>query len=283
MNQIVNGLLPVTSASLQTTISTGAAFVGGVHVSVSVTQHTFTASKDTYIDLSVTGYTYVEVENNAAVPALTASGIRVAKVVTSTTAVTTVSFYGYNTVFGYGAGGVPRAIPPLYVTAIGHEALASLAPTGISDEALYNMAIGFRTGQKTTTGHHNTFAGFQAGMNNTIGYANTFIGEDAGYSNTGSSKSVIIGAHTGQNSTGGQEAIIGASALQSLTSGNNNVAFGANAGQNVYGVGINLTTLSNSTLLGFQAGTSANALTNIISIGFQALADEFNSARNGNP
>lgn len=49
-----------------------------------VSARTFTASKDTYVDVAVDGtITYTEVNNNAASPALTANNIRVAIVVTA--------------------------------------------------------------------------------------------------------------------------------------------------------------------------------------------------------
>ncbi len=55
-----------------------------------VTARTFTASKDTYIDLSSAGaITYTEVSNNAASPALSANNIRIGIIVTGATTIAT--------------------------------------------------------------------------------------------------------------------------------------------------------------------------------------------------
>jgi hypothetical protein len=65
--------------------------VNGIRLSINATSKTYTASKDTYVDLKNDGtYTYIEVALGAASPALTANSIRIAKVVTSGAAVTSV-------------------------------------------------------------------------------------------------------------------------------------------------------------------------------------------------
>ena len=89
---VVFGLLPATSTTLTSDISAGKAYVSGVRVVKAVTSYTYTASKDTYLDLDSTGtYTFVEVANGAAEPATTADSIRLAKVVTDASAITTVT------------------------------------------------------------------------------------------------------------------------------------------------------------------------------------------------
>lgn len=64
-----------------------------------VTNHTFTASKDTYIDYkpSTGTWTYVPETNGAAEPAVTASSLRVAKVVTGASAISSVTQIPYQT------------------------------------------------------------------------------------------------------------------------------------------------------------------------------------------
>ena len=69
-------------------MTSGFAWIGGKRLSVAaVTARTFTASKDTYIDLSDNGdgtaaITYTEATNNAASPALSAGAMRIAIIVT---------------------------------------------------------------------------------------------------------------------------------------------------------------------------------------------------------
>lgn len=65
-------------------MTSGVVYIGGKRVAVSsVTARSFTASKDTYIDVDNTGtLTYTEVTNNAASPALAASSIRLGIIVT---------------------------------------------------------------------------------------------------------------------------------------------------------------------------------------------------------
>jgi len=100
-NYVHSGLTIPTSASLTTTAAAGVIYFNGNKVSVSTDNgHTYTASSDTYVDVSNTGvFTYSGVANGAAAPALTASSIRIAKVVTSGTAVTGVLQAGWDSNF----------------------------------------------------------------------------------------------------------------------------------------------------------------------------------------
>lgn len=89
---VVSGLvwtgdsLGVTRAASMTA---GIAYISGVRVTIAaVTARTFTASKDTYIDLSSSGtITYTEVSNNAASPALSANNIRIGIIITGATTI----------------------------------------------------------------------------------------------------------------------------------------------------------------------------------------------------
>ena len=84
-------------SGLQGTMSGGTIFVGpsGSIYQVTVNgigSYTFTASKDTYIDIDYNGNVYYSaVANNAASPAITANALRVAIVVTSASAITFVN------------------------------------------------------------------------------------------------------------------------------------------------------------------------------------------------
>ncbi|WCK53828.1 tail fiber domain-containing protein [Aneurinibacillus sp. Ricciae_BoGa-3] len=89
---VVSGLLPTTSSNLTTTTPAGLAYVLGKRVTTGNDSHTYAASSDTYIDLSnAGGLNYIGVANGATTPAVTANSMRIAKVVTSATAVTGVT------------------------------------------------------------------------------------------------------------------------------------------------------------------------------------------------
>jgi hypothetical protein len=74
-------------ASLAASMTAGVVYIGETRVVVAaVTAHAYTASKDTYVDVDDDGtITYTEVSNNAASPALAASNIRLAIVITDGT------------------------------------------------------------------------------------------------------------------------------------------------------------------------------------------------------
>ena len=65
-------------------MTAGVAYIGGKRLVISaITARSFTASKDTYIDLDTSGSpTYTEVTNNAASPALTSGYVRIGIIVT---------------------------------------------------------------------------------------------------------------------------------------------------------------------------------------------------------
>ena len=89
---VYTGLLPPTSASLVSITTAGTAYISGYRVVKDATSHTYTASKDTYIYLSKNGvYTYSEKDSGVAPDPTPADNIILAKVVTSTTAVTSVT------------------------------------------------------------------------------------------------------------------------------------------------------------------------------------------------
>ncbi|MEK9196012.1 MAG: hypothetical protein AAB914_01450, partial [Patescibacteria group bacterium] len=89
---VVTGLLPATSANLTSDISVGQAYVIGKRVYNTATAKTYTASKDTYVDVDYNGaYTFSEVALGAAAPAIAANSIRLAKAVTDADNITSVS------------------------------------------------------------------------------------------------------------------------------------------------------------------------------------------------
>lgn len=88
---VYTGLLPTTATGLTGTIPAGTAYVSGMRVVKADTSHTFTATKDTYIDLSKNGvFTYSEVAVSGAAPTTAANSIRLCKVRTNATDITAV-------------------------------------------------------------------------------------------------------------------------------------------------------------------------------------------------
>ena len=89
---VESGCVPADSAGLTSDISACVAYVNGYRVSKGATSQTYTASRDTYVDLSQTGvYTLSAVSNGAAQPNVAANSVRLAKVVTDGTEITTVT------------------------------------------------------------------------------------------------------------------------------------------------------------------------------------------------
>lgn len=89
---IYTGLTPATSATLTSDISFGTAYINGYRVPKTATSNTYTASMDTYVDLSQTGtYTFSAVAVGATAPSVAANSARLAKVTTSGTAITAVT------------------------------------------------------------------------------------------------------------------------------------------------------------------------------------------------
>jgi len=89
---IYTGFLPQTSSgTLEGTTTSGVGYVNGERVVKDTTLNTYTASKWTYVDVSDTGtYTYSETDIGGAVPAITANSIRLARVSTDATEVSSV-------------------------------------------------------------------------------------------------------------------------------------------------------------------------------------------------
>jgi len=96
---VISGCLPATSATLISDISAGVAYSQGRRIVKIATSKTYTASKDTYVDLKGDGtYIFTEVVLAAAAPAIAADSIRLAKVVTDVDNITGVT--DLRTVFG---------------------------------------------------------------------------------------------------------------------------------------------------------------------------------------
>jgi hypothetical protein len=101
-------------------------YVAGIRYSVtSVANKTYLASKDTYVDIGIDGTVdYNDVANGAAAPALAANHLRVAKVVTNGSAITSVSQSG--------ADSLNNQIYPNNHNGFGSSKTWTLSPTGFS-------------------------------------------------------------------------------------------------------------------------------------------------------
>jgi len=90
---VVTGLLPAGNPiSLTSDISSGVAYITGLRTTANTTPNTYTASRDTYVDVLNDGtYVFSEVVNGGIVPPLTPLSLRVAAVITDGTGITSVT------------------------------------------------------------------------------------------------------------------------------------------------------------------------------------------------
>lgn len=98
---IASGFIVSQTSGLAGQITAGQAYISGERVTKPLITKTFTASKDTYIDLPKTAkptsaddYTYTEVSNGADAPALADGSIRIAVVVTNGSAINDIKQVG---------------------------------------------------------------------------------------------------------------------------------------------------------------------------------------------
>ncbi len=91
-NFVYTGLIVPTSDDLDSTTTSGIAYINGIRVVKDATPNTYTASVVTYLDLSENGtYTYSETAGGGAVPSIALNSIRLTVVSTDSTKVTFVS------------------------------------------------------------------------------------------------------------------------------------------------------------------------------------------------
>lgn len=96
-NFVDSGLLPtLPGVSLSMTIPAGTVYINGNRVvSLGDGGHTYTINQDIYVDISTAGaFAYPAVANGAGAPALTANSVRLVKVVTNGTQVTSITTTG---------------------------------------------------------------------------------------------------------------------------------------------------------------------------------------------
>jgi len=245
---IVYGLIPPVSGTLSSTHPDGVGYVAGVRVIIDPKPKTYTASRDTYVDVTPTGsYVYTAVTLGAAAPAITSPNMRICKVVTDGTTVSSVVVLkGAATNFGFNAGG--------NIT------------TGYN-----NVNYGENAGASITTGYENANFGFNAGESITDGFTNVNFGPYAGNTIISGYENINIGAYAGQNTTFGYENVcIGPEAGASITSGDTNVCIGYQSG--VTATPANATTTGgNNVFIGVLTGSSVpTQLYGGIAIGYGA-------------
>lgn len=92
-NFIVSGATLALSSGLIGTLSDIVYYINGLrYTKTSIPNKTYTASKDTYVDIDITGtVTYTEAANGGANPALAANSIRLGRVITNGSAITQIS------------------------------------------------------------------------------------------------------------------------------------------------------------------------------------------------
>lgn len=133
---VSGGVITDPGATLTQTTTSLVAIIDGYRVTIAATPKTYTASKDTYVDVLRSGsgasYVYTEVNNGVASPALAANSIRIAKVVTNGTEITSVQQYGAdslnNRIYPVSALGVWQTWFPTITTASG--SFTSVSATG---------------------------------------------------------------------------------------------------------------------------------------------------------
>ena len=281
-DQLISGLLPA-SGVLANTISAGVAYVQGARVSVPLTNKTWTANKDTYVDLSSSGvYTYVEVANGAGVPAVTALHMRVAKVVSGAAilgAITMlkapVTSYGTGsgaTIYGANNTLLGKALAPIATTAYGNTIVGDTQCAALST-GYENVVIGAAT-PVLNTGYHNVVIGKGAGNALTTSQYNVLIGRNAGAASTTLNGITAIGDSAAGNATGIQVVAIGSHAGSGSTTGIRWVAIGDSAGggganSDWVAVGNQCYTGSQGVSIGSYAGSDSFGAGNI-SIGYHA-------------
>ena len=127
-----------------------------------------------------------------------------------------------------GYGGRSSAIVNPYNTALGYYALSS--NTNSASIVANNVAIGYQTLKKTTSGKDNISIGSNSLFNNKTGSINIGIGTSALVNSTDSSHNIGIGYYALTSDASGYYNLgIGSFALYNNTSGKNNIAIGYKA------------------------------------------------------
>lgn len=131
-------------------------------------------------------------------------------------------------------------------TVIGMEA-------GYNNKGKFNTFIGYKSGNKNTSGNSNTFLGANAGLNAGDDF-NILIGVNAGAYMTSGSGNIMLGTYAGQYSRGSYNIYIGHNNTNTTTFPNssNNIGIGGKQtimGYNNISIGNNISTFSYNSLI----------------------------------
>ena len=103
-------------------------------------------------------------------------------------------------------------------------------PSGTTNDAQYNVAVGTTALDAITTGDKNTAMGFNSMTDNTTGSNNTAYGAYSLYENTTGDKNQSFGYQSlNNNTTGSDNTALGYQSLYSNTTGTRNLAIGYSA------------------------------------------------------
>lgn len=201
---VVSGGLIAQTAGLTASFSDLIYYIGGLrYTKTGVANRLYTASKDTYVDIGADGtLDYTEVANGAAAPALTAAHIRLAKVVTSGAAITSVVQSGLDSLNNY-----MRPLAPVRPeNRIGGFKVGTFNVTG--NGALAVTGVGFRpkmimvfTGDPSheSGAVANISFGFSDGVNSrAVGFRSQETNDTSGRVDTGNRVIFLPGVNQGQ-------------------------------------------------------------------------------------
>ena len=138
-----------------------------------------------------------------------------------------------------------------YNVAIGDGALTTMNDSGGTDEADFNVAIGYQACSNLTTGYKTNAIGHQAGNRGTTTNYNVLIGYQCYGPQTGNGGNNLIGGASGGSSmtTANYNNGLGAACFPNVTTGYSNIAIGHDAG---YGI----TSGYNNIHVGYKTGAS---------------------------
>ena len=201
------------------TFGNGVAYIGGARVLVTGTTRTFTANKDTYVDISPAGvFYYTEVANDTTPPpslhASAALGVRLCKVITNGVNAITPAYFTSrtSTVLGLNANmpstGTPYATSDR-CTLFGELAGAYSATSYLTTDI---VGVGYKAGygQRSGAGYW-TAIGTEAGSFNADGGDSSYwvaLGYRAGWSSKIGGGSIVIGYRAGSGDVANQRSSI---------------------------------------------------------------------------
>ncbi len=190
---------------------------------------------------------------------------------------------GYSVFLGRGAGANDDGTSNLNV-AVGYQSLNK------NTTGYYNTASGYRSLNSNTTGNFNTATGFQSLYHNTTGGYNTASGEYSLFNNTSGTRNTAVGRSALYSNVSGKYNLsLGYASQYMRTTGNYNLAVGASSGY-YNTIGYNNVILgyaadyynaegSDNTIIGFKAGYGSSGVVHNgnIFIGYKAGYNELTS------